>query len=147
MFKTFADIIVYNWLNLSPESQIWMSLHFFVMDFTQILIMIIVIMHIMTLVRHYLPVEKLRDFLVNNKLYWLDYFFATIFWAITPFCSCSSIPLFIWFIKAGIPTWITFAFLITSPLINEIAITLFWATFGFKVTLIYVWVSILIWIL
>jgi uncharacterized membrane protein YraQ (UPF0718 family) len=64
--------------------------------------------------------------------------FASTFGAITPFCSCSSVPLFIGFVKGGIPLGVTFAFLITSPLVNEVAIALFIGMFGLKATLIYV---------
>jgi hypothetical protein len=91
----------------------------------------------MSLLRYYLPIEKLRTFLSSHQFYGLDYFLAAIFGALTPFCTCSSIPLFIGFIRARIPLGVTFTFLITSPLVNEIALTLFWALFGFKVTLIY----------
>jgi len=98
----------------------------------------------MSLLRYYLPVEKLRDFLANHKFFGLDYFLATIFGIITPFCSCSSIPLFIGFVKAGIPLGVTFAFLITSPLVNEVALTLFIGLFGWKITLAYAIAGILI---
>ncbi len=91
----------------------------------------------MSLVRYYLPIEKLRDFLTSHKFYGLDYFLATIFGAITPFCSCSSIPLFMGFISARIPLGVTFAFLITSPLINEVALALFVGMFGIKITAFY----------
>jgi len=97
-----------------------------------------VITHIMSLLRYYLPIEKLRDFLTSHQLYGLDYVLATIFGAITPFCSCSSIPLFIGFVQARIPLGVTFAFLITSPLINEVAIGLFIGLFGLKITLLYI---------
>ena len=117
---------------------------FFILDTLKIFFLIIVITHFMSLLRFYLPIEKLRDFLVSHKLYGLDYFFATIFGAITPFCSCSSIPLFIGFIQARIPLGVTFSFLITSPLINEVAIGLFIGFFGFKITLIYIIAGILI---
>ena len=94
--------------------------------------------------RYYLPIEKLRNFLTEHKFYGLDYFFATIFGAITPFCSCSSIPLFIGFIEARIPLGVTFAFLITSPLINEVALALFVGMFGMKITIFYVIAGILV---
>ena len=91
----------------------------------------------MTLLNSYLPIEKIRDFLARNKLFWLEYFFASLFGAVTPFCTCSSIPLFVGFLKAGIPLGVTFAFLITSPLVNEVAIAMFLGIFGIKVTAIY----------
>lgn len=92
----------------------------------------------MAIVRHYLPIEKLKDFLASRKWYGLDYFLAALFGIITPFCSCSSIPLFIGFLEAGIPLGVTFTFLITSPLVNEIAVVLFAELFGWKITIAYV---------
>ena len=92
----------------------------------------------MAILRHYLPIEKLRDFLASRKWYGLDYFFASVFGTITPFCSCSSIPLFIGFIEAGIPLGVTLSFLITSPLVNQVAVVLFAELFGWKITILYV---------
>lgn len=91
----------------------------------------------MGIVNSYFPVEKIRNFLSRNKLYGLEYFLASTFGAITPFCSCSSVPLFIGFVKGGIPLGVTFAFLITSPLVNEVALAMFVGMFGLKATVIY----------
>ena len=84
-----------------------------------------------------MPIDRLRNFLTTRKLYGFQYMLASLFGAITPFCSCSSIPLFIGFVKGGIPLGVTFAFLITSPLVNEVAVAVFLGTFGIKITLIY----------
>ena len=88
----------------------------------------------MGIVNAYFPVERLRHFLTSRKLYGMQYLFASLFGAITPFCSCSSIPLFIGFVKGGIPLGVTFSFLITSPLVNEVAVAMFAGTFGWKIT-------------
>jgi uncharacterized protein len=93
----------------------------------------------MTLVNSYLPIEKIRDFLTKRKRYGLDHLLASFFGAITPFCTCSSIPLFVGFIKGGIPLGVTFSFLITSPLVNEVAVAMFLWIFWIKVTAIYMW--------
>ena len=98
----------------------------------------------MGIINAYLPIEKLRHFLNTKKLYGLQYFFASLFGAITPFCSCSSIPLFIGFVKGGIPLGVTFAYLITSPLVNEVAIAMFLGLFGLKTTLVYAGSGILL---
>jgi len=98
----------------------------------------------MGIVNTYFPIEKLKDYLHRKKLYGLEYFFASIFGAITPFCSCSSVPLFIGFVQGGIPLGVTFAFLITSPLVNEVAIAMFIGLFGWKATLIYAGSGILL---
>ena len=93
---------------------------------------------IMGIVNAYFPVERLRHFLTSRKLYGMQFLLASLFGAITPFCSCSSIPLFIGFVKGGIPLGVTFSFLITSPLVNEVAVAMFAGTFGWKVTTVYV---------
>ena len=98
----------------------------------------------MSLLRHYIPVAKFKNFLTSRKFYGLDYFLSASFGALTPFCSCSSIPLFISFLQAKIPLGVVFTFLITSPLINEIAISLFVGLFGIKITLLYVIAGILV---
>lgn len=124
--------------NLGPVAE------FFIYDTIKIFALLIVLTHLMSLLRFYLPIEKVRDFLAKHKFYGLDYLLATMFGAVTPFCSCSSIPLFIGFLEAGIPLGVTFAFLITSPLINEVAIALLVSIFGWKVTALYVLAGILI---
>jgi hypothetical protein len=91
----------------------------------------------MAITRYYFPMEKVRDLLLKRRWFGLDYLFAAILGVITPFCSCSSIPLFIGFVGAGIPLGITFAFLISSPLVNESSLYLFPAMFGIRVTIIY----------
>ncbi len=128
--------LIYSLLSL-PVGALAGALDFFIYDSLKIFVLIVVITHFMGLIRYYLPVEKLRDFLASHKLFGADYFLATVFGAITPFCSCSSIPLFIGFMEAGIPLGVTFAFLITSPLVNEIAIGLFIGMFGVKITVTY----------
>ncbi|HQX02738.1 MAG TPA: permease, partial [Flavobacterium sp.] len=119
-------------------------LNFFVYDTIKILLLLFVIVFIMGIVNSYFPVEKIRNFLSRNKLFGFEYVLASTFGAITPFCSCSSVPLFIGFVKGGIPLGVTFAFLITSPLVNEVAIALFIGMFGLKATLIYVTSGILL---
>ena len=91
----------------------------------------------MAVTRYYFPMEKVRDLLTKRRWFGLDYLFAALLGVITPFCSCSSIPLFIGFLSAGIPLGITFAFLISSPLINESSLFLFPALFGMKITFFY----------
>lgn len=91
----------------------------------------------MGVVNAYFPIDRLKTYLTSRKLYGFQYFFAAFFGAITPFCSCSSIPLFIGFVKGGIPLGITFSFLITSPLVNEVAVAMFLGLFGLKATLVY----------
>lgn len=144
MIQRFAEWFVYNLIGLAENSRVAEALSFFIYDSVKIIFLLLVITHLMSLLRYYLPIEKLRDFLARHKFFGLDYLLATIFGAITPFCSCSSIPLFIGFVEAGIPLGVTFAFLITSPLVNEVALTLFFSLFGWKVTLAYAVAGILV---
>ncbi len=140
----FADWLIYGVFQLSEESKLGTSLNFFVYDTLKILILLFVIVFIMGIVNAYFPVERLRDYLQRKKLYGLEYFFASLFGSITPFCSCSSVPLFIGFVQGGIPLGVTLSFLITSPLVNQIAIAMFLGIFGLKATLIYATSGILL---
>ena len=140
----FADWLIYTVFSIGAETQLGTALNFFVYDTLKILILLFVIVFLMGIVNAYLPVEKLRDYLQRKKIYGLEYFFASTFGAITPFCSCSSVPLFIGFVQGGIPLGVTFSFLITSPLVNEVAIAMFIGMFGLKATVIYVTSGILL---
>jgi len=135
--QKLADWLIYSVFSIGAETHLGKSLNFFVYDTIKILILLFVIVFLMGIVNTYFPIEKLKDYLNRKKLYGLEYFFASIFGAITPFCSCSSVPLFIGFVNGGIPLGVTFSFLITSPLVNEVAIAMFLGMFGVKVTLIY----------
>lgn len=137
MIQQFADWLVYGIFGLDAASQLGAAVNFFFYDTIKILLLLFIISAIMGVVNAYFPIDRLRNFLTTRKLYGFQYLFAALFGAITPFCSCSSIPLFIGFVKGGIPLGVTFAFLITSPLVNEVAIAMFLGTFGLKATLIY----------
>ncbi|PIR90152.1 permease [bacterium (Candidatus Gribaldobacteria) CG10_big_fil_rev_8_21_14_0_10_37_21] len=136
--KNFADWITFDVFGIEQTTHLGDSVNFFIYDSIKIIILLLIINYFMAIVRHYLPVEKLRDFLASRKWYGLDYFFASVFGTITPFCSCSSIPLFIGFIEAGIPLGVTLSFLITSPLVNQVAVVLFAGLFGWKIMILYV---------
>lgn len=136
--QTIVDYLVFDLLKINPESHLAEAVHFFFLDTIKILILLFLISSLMGVVNAYFPIDRLRIFLTTKKLYGLQYFFASLFGALTPFCSCSSIPLFIGFVNGGIPLGVTFSFLITSPLVNEVAVAMFLGLFGIKVTLIYV---------
>jgi len=140
----FADWLIYSVFGISAETHLGTALNFFVYDTLKILILLFVIVFLMGIVNTYFPIDKLKNYLNRKKLYGLEYFFASIFGAITPFCSCSSVPLFIGFVQGGIPLGVTFSFLITSPLVNEVAIAMFLGMFGLKATLIYAGSGILL---
>lgn len=144
MIQSFADWLVYGVFGLSAESTFGISINFFFYDTIKILILLFFISVLMGIVNAYFPIDRLKNYLTTHRMYGLQYFMASLFGAITPFCSCSSIPLFIGFVKGGIPLGVTFAFLITSPLVNEVAVAMFLGTFGLKITLIYVVSGILL---
>lgn len=137
MIQEFADWLVYGLFGLNADTHMGAAVNFFFYDTIKILILLFLISSLMGVVNAYFPIDRLRTFLTTRKLYGFQYFFAALFGAITPFCSCSSIPLFIGFVKGGIPLGVTFAFLITSPLVNEVAVAMFLGAFGLKATLIY----------
>ena len=142
--QNIADWFVFDVLNLTKEQHIAEAINFFIYDTIKILLLLFVIIFLMGIVNSYFPIDKVKNYLSRNKLYGLEYLMASLFGVVTPFCSCSSVPLFIGFVRGGIPLGVTFAFLVTSPLVNEVAIGLFIGLFGVKTTLIYVVSGILL---
>ena len=136
--QNIADWFVFDLLHLKKGQHLAEALNFFIYDTTKILLLLFVIIFLMEIINSYFPIDKVRNFLSRNKLYGFEYLMASLFGVVTPFCSCSSVPLFIGFVKGGIPLGVTFAFLVTSPLVNEVAIGLFIGLFGVKMTVIYV---------
>jgi len=120
-----------NSISLNP------AINFFVYDTIKIGILLVFINYLMAVTRYYFPTDKVRNILTTKRWYGFDYLMAALLGVITPFCSCSSIPLFIGFLSASIPLGVTFAFLIASPLVNESSLILFPAMFGWKITIIY----------
>ena len=144
MIQRFADRLVYGVFGMSAETHFGSAVNFFFYDSVKILILLFLISMVMGIVNAYFPIDNLRHYLATRKLYGFQYLFASLFGAIAPFCSCSSIPLFIGFVKGGIPLGVTFAFLITSPLVNEVAVAMFLGSFGLRATAIYVVSGILL---
>lgn len=144
MIQNFADWLVFSIIGLDNETAFGSAVNFFVYDSIKILLLLFLISALMGIVNAYFPVERLRNYLSSHRLYGLQYLLASLFGAITPFCSCSSIPLFIGFVKGGIPLGGTLSFLITSPLVNEVAVAMFLGSFGIKATLVYVISGILL---
>lgn len=135
--QAFADWLIYGLFAIAP-GHLASSLNFFVFDTIKLFVLLAAITTLMGTVNAYLPVDAIRDFLTKRRLYGLDYLFAALFGVITPFCSCSSVPIFIGFVKGGIPLGITFTYLITAPLVNEVALAVFAGSFGWRITAIYV---------
>jgi uncharacterized membrane protein YraQ (UPF0718 family) len=137
MFENLASLVVYQWLGISAASRAGAALHFFVMDTTKIFALLVIIIYLMGLLRGLLSPEKVRAY-VRGRPKWLARSSAVTLGAVTPFCSCSSVPLFIGFVEAGIPLGVTFSFLIASPMINEVAVVILLGILGWKLTLMYV---------
>lgn len=137
MLQEFVDWLLYSLIGLDPISRISQSINFFVYDSIKILLLLFVMISVIGFLRTYLPQHKIKKWLSGKRM-GIGNFFASVFGAITPFCSCSSIPIFLGFIKARIPLGVAFSFLITSPLINEYVVAIMFGFFGWKVTLAYV---------
>lgn len=135
--QLLTDTITGGLLGFTKGSYFGSAINFFIYDTIKIGLLLIIINYVMAITRYYFPMEKVRDLLTKRRWFGLDYLLAALLGMITPFCSCSSIPLFIGFVGAGIPLGVTFAFLISSPLINESSLYLFPTLFGLKVTILY----------
>ncbi len=142
MLTQLIDRLIYDWIGMDPESRFTGALHFFLYDTIKIFILLAVMIFAIGVVRTWLPEDRLKRWMGSGGI--LANFIAALFGAITPFCSCSSIPIFISLLKAGVPLGVTFSFLITSPIINEYLVILMVGEFGLPVTIAYVGSGLLI---
>lgn len=136
-FEWFSELVTFTWLGLEPGTPLGEAVAFFVYDVPKILVMLAVIIFIVALIRSYFPASRAREVLGGRRLYAGNVAAAGL-GVVTPFCSCSAVPMFIGFVEAGVPLGVTFSFLIASPMVNELAIGLLIPVFGWKVTLAYV---------
>lgn len=143
IFTWLADWLTYRIFALPMDSKLADAVHFFIEDSSKILLLLTVMIYVIALLRASLNVETVRDYLAGKRR-WYGYLTGSFFGAITPFCSCSSIPVFLGFTSAGIPLGITMAFLITSPLVNEVAVLLLFGLLGWQFTVLYVAVGVTI---
>ena len=143
MFLSFANWFVYQILGLSQDTHYGSAIHFFVYDTVKIFFLMFTIISIIAFIRSYIDNTKFKNYIEKQPKF-IAHLLASLFGAITPFCSCSSIPLFIGFIEAKIPFGIAMSFLITSPMINEIAILVLAGVVGVKVTILYVLTGIIV---
>ncbi|SKB13987.1 conserved membrane hypothetical protein [Planktothrix sp. PCC 11201] len=136
-FDWLATQIVTQIFGLSLESHLGSSLHFFLYDVPKVLTLLIVISFLVGTFQSFLEPEKVRNWLEGKRTLGGN-IVAALVGIITPFCSCSAVPLFIGFLEAGVPLGVTFSYLISAPMVNEVAVILLWALFGLKVTLFYI---------
>ncbi len=135
MFENFAHLVVSDLLKLS-EGKLASTLEFFIADAVQISILMVLVIFSISFVRTFLPTHKLEQ-LFKKARFGSAHLLAAALGAVTPFCSCSSIPLFIGFLEARAPIGVAFAFLATSPLVNEVVFAIMGSAFGWKLAWIY----------
>jgi len=135
--QLLADWLTYAVFNIAPKTLLAGAVNFFIFDTIKIFILLSVIIFIVSIIRSYLPPEKIRAILSHKNKY-SGNIIASLLGIITPFCSCSAIPLFLGFIQAGVPLGVTFSFLVASPMINEVALVLLIGLFGWKIALFYI---------
>ena len=143
LWEKFVDYLIYSLIGLDKTTHLAQAIHFFIYDTVKIFILLIVIIYLVTFLRSYFPVEKIRDYL-QGKHKLLGHIFAAFFGVLTPFCSCSAIPLFLGFLQARIPLGVTFSYLISAPLSDAVVIALLFSLFGYKITLLYIACALLI---
>lgn len=135
--QLFADWLTYSVFSIVQKTPPASVVNFFIFDTIKIIILLAVIIFVVSIIRSFLPPEKVRKVLAGDKKY-SGNVLASLLGIITPFCTCSAIPLFIGFLEAGVPLGTTFSFLVASPMINEVALVLLLGMFGWKIALLYI---------
>lgn len=143
MLKSLADYLVFSLIGLQPGTRSGEALNFFVYDTIKIFLMLATIIFVVAVIRSYFPPEKTKQLLARKHQY-VGNILAALLGVVTPFCSCSAVPLFIGFLESGIPLGVTFSFLISSPMVNEVALVMMWGLFGWKIALIYISTGLLV---
>ncbi len=143
IFTILADLVTYSWLNLEPGNHLTEAVHFFIEDTTKIFFLLVTIIFVVAMIRSFFPPERTRRFLAGKNLF-VAHVLAAALGVVTPFCSCSACPLFIGFVEAGIPLGVTFSFLISSPMVNEVALILLFGLFGWEIAAIYLGTGLLV---
>lgn len=146
LLDPISRLIVYDILGLPPDNSLALALKFFIFEVPKVLLLLVLIVFIVGIIRSFFPPEKTRKALEGKPLF-VGNIMAGALGIVTPFCSCSAIPLFIGFVESGIPIGVTLSFLISAPMINEVAVVLLFGLFGWKTALIYVSTGLLISIL
>lgn len=137
MIETLADWLTYDIFKLTTGTHLADAVNFFIYDTIKILLMLTAIIFVVSIIRSFFPPEKVKKILAR-KAEFVGNILASLLGIVTPFCSCSAVPVFIGFLEAGVPLGVTLSFLIASPMINEVALVLLWGLFGAKIALIYI---------
>ncbi|MEW6002385.1 MAG: permease [Nitrospirota bacterium] len=143
MLKNFSKYITYNLLGLEDGTYFANAIDFFIYDTIKIFLLLSIIIFVISIIRSHFPPEKTKRILSHKKEF-IGNILAALLGIVTPFCSCSALPLFIGFVEAGVPLGVTFPFLISSPMVNEVAVVLLFGLFGWKVTVVYIGAGLLV---
>jgi uncharacterized membrane protein YraQ (UPF0718 family) len=143
MLKDIAERITFDGFGLSRGTHLGEAVNFFIYDSVKIVLLLTVIVFVIAVIRSYFSPERTRALLAHHRQY-VGNVLAALLGIVTPFCSCSAVPLFIGFVESGVPLGVTFSFLVSSPMVNEVAIVLLWGLFGAKVALLYVGTGVLV---
>lgn len=138
-----SDFITEHIFQLSPGKHLTETIRFFIYEVPKVMLLLVLIIFAVGILKSYFSPEKTRKMLAGKSLF-TGNVMASVLGIVTPFCSCSAIPLFLGFVEAGVPLGVTFSFLIAAPMINEVALVLLAGLFGWKVALIYVSTGLLI---
>ncbi|OGH94301.1 MAG: hypothetical protein A2538_01830 [Candidatus Magasanikbacteria bacterium RIFOXYD2_FULL_41_14] len=141
--QLLADWLTYSVFSVTPKTLLAGAVNFFIFDTIKIFILLGVIIFVVSIIRSFLPAEKIRDIL-SHKHKFVGNILAALFGIITPFCSCSAVPLFLGFVEVGVPLGVTFSFLVSSPMVNEVALVLLFGMFGWKIATIYILSGVII---
>lgn len=136
MLLEFAEYVTYGLFQIARGSMLGDAVSFFIYDTIKILLMLAVIIFAVSMIRTYFPAERTKK-LLSHKREFFGNIMAALLGIVTPFCSCSAVPMFIGFVESGVPLGVTFSFLISSPMVNEVAVVLLWGMFGWKIAGIY----------
>jgi hypothetical protein len=131
-----SDRLAYDLIGLDPASRLGAAVNFFLYDVPKILLLLSVIVFVVAIIRSFFPPERTRKYLSHSREY-VGNVLAAALGVVTPFCSCSAVPLFIGFVESGVPLGVTFSFLIASPMVNEVALVLLLGMFGWKIAGLY----------
>jgi uncharacterized protein len=141
--ERFADYFTYIILGFERGSHLTEAIRFFIYEVPKVLLLLTLIVFIVGIIRSYFSLERTRNLLGGKKLF-TGNVLASFLGVVTPFCSCSAIPLFLGFVESGIPLGVTFSFLIAAPMINEVALVLLFGLFGWKTALLYMSTGLII---
>jgi len=141
--QNLTDLIIFDLINLPKDSHLTSAISFFIFEVPKVLLLLILIVFVVGIIRTYFSPERTRKMLGGKKLF-AGNVSASFLGVVTPFCSCSAIPLFLGFVESGVPLGVTFSFLIAAPMINEVAVVLLFGLFGWKTAVLYMSTGLII---